>query len=323
MRFDGVDPALQTEVEQAAHLPADGPYRDADVDTARRQIEAVYRKRGYNDAVVTPKVAIDDPASAASVVFAVVPGREQRLADVVVEGTVRSRPEAVVRALGLKPGAPVDFAQWAQARKRIFDTNVFRQVEVTPVEVPGERQRHRAGQRAGHRDRVADVAAPLRSAVQRPRQLRPCGRPRSQDLGVVADIQNRNVLGRAFTFGLYGRVERHLYIEQRLPHVPDVLRPGAADQRVRRRARGRIGSWKALPSRRIRSVREIASIEQRIRRTRSFEIAYGYRLTNEVLDAFDPDDFFLNETLIGRFTAPPSSTAATTRSTRPRAGSGR
>ena len=45
----------------------------------------------------------------------------------------------------------------------------------------------------------------------------------------------------------------------------------------------------------------MASIEQRIRRTRAFEITYGYRLTNEVLDAFDPDDFFLNETLIGRF----------------------
>ena len=45
------------------------------------------------------------------------------------------------------------------------------------------------------------------------------------------------------------------------------------------------------------------SVEQRIRRRRSFELAYGYRVTKELLDAIDPDDLFLLETLTGRFTS--------------------
>ena len=121
VRFEGVDPALQTEVEQAAHLPPNGPYVYADVDTARRQIEAVYRKRGYNDAVVTPKVVIDDPASAASVVFAVVPGREQRLAEVVVAGHRPQPPRgrrARARTQARHPGGLRAVGTGAQAHLR-------------------------------------------------------------------------------------------------------------------------------------------------------------------------------------------------------------
>ena len=291
VRFEGVDPALQTEVEQAGQLTQDGAYRYADVDTARRQIETVYRKRGYNDAVVTPKVAIDDKASTASVVFAVVPGREQRLADVVVQGTVRSRPEAVERSLGLKPGAPVDFAQWAQARKRIFDTNVFRQVEVTPVEVPGDGT---GPEQVNARVTVSEWPTwRFRYGLQlNDRDNSEQGRPRSQDLGVVADIQNRNVLGRGFTLGLYGRAERHLYTNNAYLTFPTFF--GRALQTnffVARSEQNRFLEGFAEPA--YSELREIASVEQRIRRTRAFEITYGYRLTNEVLDAFDPDDFFL------------------------------
>lgn len=301
VRYDGVDPAHEDAVALAGRLPGGEAYHDADVDAARRRIESLYRGLGYNDVVVTPRVAIDDATSSASVVFAIEPGREQRLGEVVVRGTVRSRPESVVRALGLKPGAPVDYAQWAQARKRVFDTNVFRQVEVTPVEVP-------AGP-GGPEQVNAQVTVSewptwrLRYGLQlNDRDQSDLDAPRSQDLGVVADIQNRNVLGRGFTFGLYGRVERRLYSNSAYLTFPTFFGRAVQTNIFGSRSRqDRFLDGSVEPD--FQQRREVASIEQRIRRTRAFEITYGYRVTNEVLDAFDPDDPFLNETLIGRFTS--------------------
>lgn len=298
--FEGVDPSFQDAVEQAGRLPMGEPYRGEDAENARRQIEAVYRRRGYNDVVVTPKVAIDDATSSATVLFAVAPGREQRLADVVVRGTERSRPDSVVRALGLRPGAPVDFAQWAQARKRVFDTNVFRQVEVTPVEVPGSPD---GPERVNAQVTVTEWPTwRFRYGLQlNDRDQSDLGLARSQDLGVVADVQNRNVLGRGFTFGLYGRVERRLYSNSAYLTFPTFF--GRAVQTNVFGSRSRQDRFlDDSPDPTFQQRRELVSIEQRIRRTRMFEVAYGYRLTNEVLDAFDPDDPFLNETLIGRFT---------------------
>jgi translocation and assembly module TamA len=301
VRYDGVEPSLETAVADAGRMPGGEIYRDEDVDIARRQIEALYRRLGYNDAVVTPKVVLDDTTHTASVAFAVEPGREQRLAGVVVQGTVRSRPESVVRALGLKPGAPVDYAQWAQARKRVFDTNVFRQVEVTPEEVPGA-----AGGPEQVNARVTVTEWPtwrLRYGLQlNDRDQSDLGRSRSQDLGLVADIQNRNVFGRGFTFGLYGRVERRLYSNSTYLTFPTFFGRAVQTNVFGSRSRqDQLLEGSTEPD--FLDRREVASIEQRIRRTRTFEITYGYRLTNRVLDAVDPDDPFLNETLIGRFTS--------------------
>ncbi len=57
--FEGVGEEVREAVESAGRLPEQQPYRPADVDEARRRIEAVYRQRGFNDVVVTPRVAMD------------------------------------------------------------------------------------------------------------------------------------------------------------------------------------------------------------------------------------------------------------------------
>ena len=193
-------------------------YRPADVDEARRRIESIYRQRGYNDVQVSPRVALAPPEKpeTAAIVYAIAPGREQVLSEVVVEGHERTRPGAVTGALGLKAGTPVDLARWAQARKRVFDTNVFRQVDVRPEPLPAEgtgpqpvRARVSVTEWPAWRFRYGlqfndrTLVEPGGGAAQT--------RERERNLGVVADIQNRNVFGRAFTFGLYGRVERRLY----------------------------------------------------------------------------------------------------------------
>ena len=144
-----------------------------------------------------------------------VPGREQRLQDVVVEGHERTRPSAVVNALRLEPGEPVDLARWAQARKRVYDMNIFRQVDVRPEPLPDARAdgpKPCARASPSPSGRSGACATACSSTTTQPGQAgqRHVAGPVRGGLGVVADLQNRNVFGRAFTFGLYGRAERRV-----------------------------------------------------------------------------------------------------------------
>ena len=318
---------LQAPVEQASRLPVGEPYRPADVDESRRRIESVYRRRGYNDVVVTPRVAIDDAALSAMVTFAVSPGPEQRLSDVAVSGAERTRPKEVVAALNLDPGTPVDFTRWAQARKRVYDTNVFRQVEVRPEAVPGPVN---ADGTQPMRARVTVAEWPawrLRYGLQLSDYILTEANGtslglRSRDFGIVGDAQNRNVLGRAFTFGLYTRVERRLQSSSTYLTFPTLL--GRAVQTNVFAATSRQDlTFDEDPDPDLHRRRQNLSIEQRIRRWHGFEASYGYRLTHEVLDAVDPEDPFLLDSRSGGSPARRCSIGATIRSTPPPAGSAR
>src|SRR6185503_7191828 len=57
-------------------------------------------------------------------------GPRQVVSDIRIEGTRRTSPSLVSGELKLKVGEPVDLTAWAQARKRLFDTGIFRQVEI-------------------------------------------------------------------------------------------------------------------------------------------------------------------------------------------------
>lgn len=302
--FSGVDDELRQAVEAAGSLNEGEAYKEAALDEARRRIESVYRQRGYNDVVVAPRVALDGAEHAATVEFGVTPGPQQRLSEVVVSGTGRTKPSTVVNALRLQPGTPVDFGQWARARKRVFDTNVFRQVEVRPETVPGSATDGVEEVRA----RVTVTEWPawrLRYGLQLNDRglVEATGDPsgsRQRTLGVVGDVQNRNVLGRAFTFGLYGRAERALLSSSTYLTFPTMF-GRAVQTNVFGSATRQDLSFDASSAAELRRTRESLSIEQRIRRGRSLEIAYGYRVTHELLRPFDPEDLFLQETVVGRF----------------------
>src|SRR5690606_39645814 len=75
----------------------------------------------------------DDERGTVDVMFAVVEGPQQVLVEVTTQGATRTDEDVVRRALRLRLGEPVNLGDWAQARKRLYDTNVFRQVDIEPV----------------------------------------------------------------------------------------------------------------------------------------------------------------------------------------------
>lgn len=304
--WSGVDEALREPVITAARLDEGKIYPDAAADEARRRIEALYRSRGYNNVAVTPRVTADETTHTVQVSIEVDAGAQQRLADVVVEGERVTRESAVRTALGLKEDAPVDFAAWGQARKRVYDTNVFRQVEMRPeVMAPA------ANGVEPVRARITVTEWPewrLRYGLQLDDALVATGDAnattgRSQNLGVTADLQNRNVLGRAFTFGITGRAERLLRFSSTYFTFPTLFGRPVQTYVFASGEREDRALIEDTPD--FRDTITQISIEQRIRRGTAFQVAYGYRVKREILAPIDPgpDDFFRQETLFGRFTA--------------------
>ena len=300
----GVSEDLAAPVNDIVHPLEGRAFRNAQVDEARRRIESLYRARGFNHVAVAPAVKIAEDHRA-DLTIDVAPGLQQRLQGVVVDATGRTRPSAVVSALRLEPGTPVDFAKWAQARKRLFDTNVFRQVEVRPEVVAGApavdgiepvNARVTVTEWPAWRLRYGlqlNDAAPVEGGASA---------TRARNLGVVADLQNRNAFGRAFTYGLYGRVERRLQSSNAYLTFPTLF-GRAVQTNVFGSASQQDTAFDDNGDPLLRRTKSITSVEQRVRRGRAMEIVYGYRYSREVLRPFEAEDPFFQETRIGRFTS--------------------
>ncbi|MEP7117717.1 MAG: translocation/assembly module TamB domain-containing protein, partial [Acidobacteriota bacterium] len=278
-------------------------YRDAAIDDARRRIETIYRTKGFNSVVVSPSVAFAD-GHTADLTMDVAPGREQRLQDVVVDSPGRTRPSAIVNALRLEPGDPVDLTRWAQARKRVFDTNIFRQVDVRPEVLPEARADGAEAVRA-HVSVTEWPTWRLRYGLQfnDTNQAVTGGdtsEGRSRGLGVVGDLQNRNVFGRAFTFGLYARAERRVQSGSTYLTFPTLFGRAVQTNVFVSTARAdRFLDDNGDPL--VRQLRSSISVEQRIRRGRMMEFVYGYRLIRDEQAGTQPDDPFFLAPITGRF----------------------
>jgi outer membrane protein insertion porin family len=213
--FPGVSPELADEVAAAARLEAGTGFDTAEVDAARERVERFFAFRGFNAAQFEVDTHADAPGSRVHVVFAVREGLRQVLRDVTVQGATRTDEGVVRRALRLRLDRPVNLAAWSQARKRLYDTNVFRQVDIQPEPMEATLDDIAAG--------IQPVRAVVRVVEYPVWRLRygaqytderadvpdPDGDNRLQSLGVLADLQNQNLFGRAITAGIAGRYERN------------------------------------------------------------------------------------------------------------------
>lgn len=212
--FAGVSPARAEAVRSATRLEPKSPFVALDVDAARRRLENVYAREGFNTVQVEVDSRPDLETGTVAVSFAVLEGLQQILREVTTEGAERTRAGVIRRALRLEIGEPVTLADWSQARKRLYDTNVFRQVDIEPVPLPPTTEDSAAGLQPV-RAVIRVVEYPvwrLRYGAQLNDELVDVadadGKGRLQSLGILADLQNQNVFGRAITAGIAGRYER-------------------------------------------------------------------------------------------------------------------
>jgi outer membrane translocation and assembly module TamA len=106
------------------------------VDAARDRVLAAYRRAGFSDARVTTRPEITPESQQVVLVFEIEEGPRQVLQEVLVQGNRGIDADVVTRALGVKIGDPLGPDAWLEARTRIFETGLFRRVDLTvePVE---------------------------------------------------------------------------------------------------------------------------------------------------------------------------------------------
>ena len=213
--FPGVSPQRLLDVAAAVRLDSGVPFVTEEIDAARERIERLYARQGFNTVQIEVESEPDIANGTVQVSFAVLEGLQQVLRDVTAQGATRTDDDVIRRALRLRVGTPVNLAEWSMARKRLYDTNVFRQVDIEPVPVEPTTEESAAG--------IQPVRAVVRVVEYPVWRLRygtefvderaevpdPDGDLRLQSFGVLADLQNQNLFGRAVTGGIAGRYERN------------------------------------------------------------------------------------------------------------------
>jgi outer membrane protein assembly factor BamA/autotransporter translocation and assembly factor TamB len=205
----GVGEARQAVVREALQIEPPAPYSAARVRAARERVLLRYRTRGFNSAEV--RAVTEAPGASAPLVLTVTvaEGPQQVLQEVRTAGATRTREGIVDRALRLRVGEAVNLEEWSEARRRLYDTNVFRTVDLQAIPLGDP----------------VDGVQPVRAVVtveeyphwrlrygfqvDRERVDEGGEEPRfDTSPGAIAELRNANLLGRALIGGLAARVER-------------------------------------------------------------------------------------------------------------------
>jgi len=197
---------------EALTLTTGDRYRPASVAGNVDRIEAGLRRAAYREARIAVDTRVNANTARVDVAMVVTPGPRSILRDVVVQGGDASKP-SVARSIVLTPDAPLDPEAIGETRKRLYDLDVYRSVDIdvqpaattapppstgAPADQPvvatitlGERPRYRIRYGLAVSDEIA-------GADERDRRL-----------GVAADLENRNVFGRNMSAGLSVRLRRN------------------------------------------------------------------------------------------------------------------
>ena len=170
-------------------------------EAARAGVLVAYRRAGFNAVRVRVEPTVGPADGEVALLIEVNEGRRQLLQTIEVVGAARTHAGLIDRALRLKAGAPVDQAVWNQARKRLYDTGVFRSVDITAVPLEADSDDPDEPVTA----RVTLEEWPtyrLRYGVQVIDERAPAGATSDRgQIGVVADLTRQNLFGRAITLG--------------------------------------------------------------------------------------------------------------------------
>ena len=208
LKFAGVGATREAAVEKASGLSTPTPFLAATVRDALGRVEDWYRNQGFNTADIEAD-PVASPDDTVTVTFAITEGPQQILNTVELGGNDLTNQKVLTEALHFELGKPVDLDEWAKARKRLYDTNVFRLVDIQPVP---------AGE-AG-----ADGTQPVKAVVhveeyprwsfrygfqlEGERQAQFDEFTSTKNLGVVAELRTPNLFGRALNSGVFGLYER-------------------------------------------------------------------------------------------------------------------
>ncbi|MBK8595960.1 MAG: BamA/TamA family outer membrane protein [Holophagales bacterium] len=174
------------------------PARDAG---AAEALKRAYARRGYDEAVVTPRPGAPDAEGRVPLVFEVVEGSVYRLGEVTVRGNTKTKKKRILSLGDERRGRPLDSGQLAEHQARLSRLGVFDTVSITSAPVPGSNPPEKSV---------------LIEVVDRPTRYVEYGLDYNTQRGleVAGTLGERNLLGNAVNGSLSALVgkERQSYV---------------------------------------------------------------------------------------------------------------
>jgi outer membrane protein assembly factor BamA len=278
-------------------------YRLAAVAQGVDRLEAGLRRAAYRESSVDVETRVDPKAARVDIALRVTPGPRSILRDVVVQGGDATKPP-VARSIVLEPGEPLDPVAIRETRKRLYELDVYRSVdiEIQPAEVAAP------SVSAG-----ASLEQPVVARItlgERPRYRFRYGLafteeevgPDERDgrLGVAVDLENRNIFGRGASAGLALRLRRDQQVGRVTLGASRLFGLPIRSMVFVEREREQLNPDGAVP---ITSDITALTAEQSYRVRRAVELRYGYGIerNHTFIRAEGPDAFDLT-VRIARFT---------------------
>ena len=193
--------------------------------------------------------------------------------------------DVIERALGLTTNEPLRPEEWLQARTRVFDTGLFRRVDVSSEPIPVSDAPEGI---QPMRMRVVVEEWPIlraRYGVQ-VAQERPEDSVTGRDLvpGLSADITRRTLFGRAVTLGAAAELERRQRLGRVFVSAPTMIGLPVQSSLILERARRDFASDTLVTH------TSSVAFEQRVRVTPTINLSYTYRFEENHTFDTQPND---------------------------------
>jgi len=263
-------------------------YGPAAVVEALGRVDVHMRQAGFLASRTTVDAVVRQEAAQVDLRVTVDAGPRSVLREVIVEGADAKKP-IVARAIALTPGAPVDPRAVGETRRQLFDSGVYRGVEIDlqPVAdataTPADATATPAN--AGLAAAATQFVDARIQLLERPRyRLRygfafnddvvpPDGRDRRA--GLAADFERRNLFGGSVNAGVATRLRRDQQVGRVFFGADRFFRVPLRSTVFLERSREEINSDAQLPF--IATVTDL-SLEQAYSIRRRVEVRYGYAL---------------------------------------------
>ncbi len=201
LSFPGAAAIGVDELRRLTKLVAGQPWWPEREAEAVKALKKAYSKRGFDEAVVTPRPGAPDAEGHVPLVFEVAEGSAYRLGEVTVRGNTKTKTKRILSLGDERRGRPLDSGQLAEHQARLSRLGVFDSVSITSAPVPGSNPPEKSV---------------LIEVVDRPTLYVEYGLDLNTDRGleVAGTLGERNIFGKAVNGSLSALVgkERQSYV---------------------------------------------------------------------------------------------------------------
>ena len=135
VNFSGNRHFSKERLLQAIPLATGKEYRPQLIDDSLTRIEQLYRSNGFNDVIISYRIARDASAALANFSFEIEEHRQGVIREIVIEGNDRTSDGFVRRQLSISQGDLLDLDKIGRSRTMLYNTGVYTIVDFQTEEI--------------------------------------------------------------------------------------------------------------------------------------------------------------------------------------------